>query len=80
MSRHTHREENNMPSYMTSDTRKSSKGKLRFIIVCIGAAIIFFLPIWHLRPVKPAKQEHVKEGFPVMQSSMQRPPFRQGLR
>lgn len=37
-------------------------------------------PIWHLRPVKPAKQEQVKEGLPVMQSSMQRPPFIQGRR
>ncbi len=41
---------------------------------------IIRLPIWHLRPVKPAKHEQVKEGFPVMQSSMQRPPFWQGLK
>lgn len=41
---------------------------------------IIHLPIWHLRPVKPAKHEQVKEGFPVMQSSMQRPPFWQGLK
>lgn len=37
-------------------------------------------PIWHRRPVKPAKQEHVKEGFPVMQSSMHWPLFRHGRR
>lgn len=42
--------------------------------------LIIHLPIWHLRPVKPAKHEQVKEGFPVMQSSMQRPPFWQGLK
>lgn len=36
--------------------------------------------IWQRRPVKPAKQEHVKEGFPVMQSSMHWPPFRHGRR
>lgn len=41
---------------------------------------IIRLPIWHLRPVKPAKHEQVKDGFPVMQSSMQRPPFWQGLK
>lgn len=47
--------------------------------MCFWGAVTL-LPIWHVRPVKPAKQEQVKEGFPVMQSSMQRPPFRQGLR
>lgn len=36
--------------------------------------------IWHLRPLKPAKHEQVKEGLPVMQSSMHWPPFRQGRR
>lgn len=58
---------------------KSSEGKLRFITVCFGG-FVTVLPIWHVRPVKPARHEQVKEGFPVMQSSMQRPPFRQGLK
>ena len=31
--------------------------------------------MWQRRPVNPARQEQVKDGFPVMQSSMQRPPF-----
>ena len=50
-----------------------------FMYVCLRG-VLTLIPIWHLWPVKPAKQEHVKEGFPVMQSSMHRPPFRQGLR
>jgi len=37
-------------------------------------------PIWHRRPVKPVKQEQVKEELPVMQSSMHWPPFRHGRR
>lgn len=37
-------------------------------------------PIWHRRPVKPAKQEQVKEGLPVIQSSMHWPLFRHGRR
>lgn len=45
-----------------------------------GSGIDYNSPIWHRRPVKPAKHEQVKEGFPVMQSSMHWPPFRHGRR
>lgn len=61
-------------SFLARKTTKDDTGRGGWKDFIIG------LPIWHLRPVNPAKHEQVKEGFPVMQSSMQRPPFRQGLK
>ncbi len=45
-----------------------------------GSGVVHNSLIWHRRPVKPAKQEQVKEGLPVIQSSMHWPPFRHGRR
>lgn len=45
-----------------------------------GSGVGHNLLIWHRLPVKPAKQEQVKEGLPVIQSSMHWPPFRHGRR